>query len=154
MPTVRAADRSDCAALSAIHLACFARGWSADEFNALLTAPNAVALVANDNQNRAIGFVLVRTAADEGEIISIAVLPEARRQHIGRLLLLAASDLARTKGAAALFLEVSESNEAARALYCGLGFAEVGRRPSYYRERNVQEDALVLKAPLPLTRCS
>ena len=154
MPTVRAADRSDCTALSAIHVACFDRGWSPEEFDALLTPPDAAALIANDNQNRAIGFVLVRTAADEAEIISIAVLPEARRQHIGRLLLLAASDLARTKGAAALFLEVSESNEAARALYCGLGFAEVGRRPNYYREQNMQEDALILKAPLPLTRCS
>jgi len=154
MPIVRAADRSDCAALSAIHGACFTRGWSPGEFDVLLASPSALALIANDNQNRAIGFVLVRTAADEGEVVSIAVLPEARRQHIGRLLLLAASDLARTKGAAALFLEVSESNEAARALYSSLGFTEVGRRPGYYREPNVQEDALVLKAPLPLTRCS
>jgi ribosomal-protein-alanine N-acetyltransferase len=52
---------------------------------------------------------------------------------------------ARAAGAAAMFLEVAESNAAARALYGGLGFAPVGRRPRYYENG---EDALVLRRAL------
>jgi ribosomal-protein-alanine N-acetyltransferase len=91
------------------------------------------------------GFVLARTAADEAEVLTLAVLPAARRQGIGGALLAEALAGARLRGACAMFLEVSARNAAALALYAGAGFAEVGRRRRYYADG---ADALVLRRDL------
>ena len=79
------------------------------------------------------GFVILRHAADEAEILSIGVLPAVRRQGVGRTLLAAAVEHAGAAGAAAIFLEVGEDNAIARALYEMAGFVPVGRQPDYYR---------------------
>ena len=84
--------------------------------------------------------------ADEGEIADVAVLPAAKRRGIARALLERMSAELAEEGVHALFLEVRESNTAARALYSALGFAEVGRRPAYYRHPS--EDALLLRRDL------
>ncbi len=88
--------------------------------------------------------MLARAAADEAEILTLAVRPEARGKGLGRALLQAAINQARTLGAATMFLEVGADNPHALALYAGLGFAKVGARKAYYDGR----DALVLRLPL------
>ncbi|WP_376087518.1 GNAT family N-acetyltransferase [Roseomonas sp. CCTCC AB2023176] len=88
------------------------------------------------------GFVLARAVAGEAEVLTIAVLPERRRAGLGWSLLVAAVAEAGRRGAAALFLEVSEANAAARALYARAGAVEVGRRRRYYVDGT---DALVLR---------
>ncbi|WP_198376957.1 GNAT family N-acetyltransferase, partial [Roseomonas rubea] len=75
------------------------------------------------------------------------VRPGARRAGLGRALMRALAAEAARRGAAELFLEVSEANGSARALYTGLGAAETGRRRRYYPDGS---DALVLR--LDLTR--
>ncbi len=90
------------------------------------------------------GFVLARVAADEAEVLTLAVMPEARRAGLGRALMVAAMEAAVVRGAAAMLLEVAEGNGAARGLYAALGFSVVGRRRRYYGA----EDALVLRASL------
>jgi ribosomal-protein-alanine N-acetyltransferase len=86
------------------------------------------------------GFVVWMDAGpDEAEILNIAVRPRLRMRGIASVLLKAALDAA----PATFFLEVRESNEAARALYRKLGFAEVGIRPGYYE--NPPESAVVMK---------
>ena len=91
------------------------------------------------------GMVLARVAADEAEILTIAVLPEARRRGLGRALLEATATEAAARGAVALFLEVSAENVPARALYAGHGFVPVGQRRGYYADG---ADALVMRREL------
>jgi ribosomal-protein-alanine N-acetyltransferase len=84
-------------------------------------------------------------AADEAEILTLAVVPASRRTGLATALLHTANARAKNDGAAAMLLEVAESNEAARALYTRLGFTQVGRRRGYY---GTGKDALVLKCVL------
>ena len=88
------------------------------------------------------GMVLARIAADEAEILTLAVLPACRRQGRATSLLREAARLAALAGVHALFLEVGLTNAPARALYSAAGFAAVGRRPHYYADGS---DALVLR---------
>lgn len=130
----------DAAALAALHAAAFESPWSAGELAALLASPGVFALAEPGE-----GFVLARVAADEAEILTLAVAPGARRRGLGRRLTEAAAELAAARGAASLFLEVAEDNAAGRGLYAAAGFAETGRRPGYYaRPGAAAVDALIL----------
>ncbi len=116
-------------ALAAIHAAAFpaAEQWSAKTFSDLLELPGVFAIMAAGG-----GLLLARIAADEAEILTLAVMPEQRRRGIARRLLRDAIARLRASGAAALFLEVSVGNVPARALYAAFGFCEVAKRPGYY----------------------
>ena len=95
-----------------------------------------------ENASGVVGFVVARTVADEMEILNLAVQPEARRQGVGSALLAAAFEHGRRSGAALVFLEVRESNDAARRFYERHGFEAIGRRTRYYRHPD--EDAVLL----------
>lgn len=127
------------AALAAIHAAAFPprERWGEDAMALQLGLPGAFGLI--DARG---GMVLARVAADEAEILTIAVLPESRRQGLGRALLEAAAAEAAGRGAVALFLEVSAGNHPAQALYATCGFLPVGQRRRYYADG---ADALVLR---------
>lgn len=129
-------------ALAALHALAFppSRVWGADAIGLMLAMPGAFALWRPGE-----GFVLARVAADEAEILTLAVAPAARRRGLGAALMAAAMAGAVLRGAAAMFLEVAASNAAALALYQGLGFDGVGRRRRYYEDG---EDALVLRRDL------
>lgn len=88
------------------------------------------------------GFVIGRVAADEAEILTLAVAGAARRRGMGRALLDWMAGEVAAHGAGRLILEVSAGNDAARALYRGAGFTEIGRRRAYYPDGS---DALVLE---------
>ncbi|MEQ9643668.1 MAG: GNAT family N-acetyltransferase [Alphaproteobacteria bacterium] len=141
MIEVEAAGATTVAVIAELHAACFAEAWDTAAIARLLAMPGAYALLAL-RDNDPIGFVIARQAADELEIVSLGVRPDARR--IGAADALMRVTLARAAGAASCFLEVAESNAAARALYLKLGFAQAGRRPRYYGD----QDALVLRLVL------
>ena len=88
-------------------------------------------------------------AAGDAEILTVAVVPEARRKGVGAALITSAGVAALVRGAASMFLEVSETNDAARALYTKLGFAEAGRRRDYYATDDGWVDAIVMRRGLP-----
>ena len=91
------------------------------------------------------GFILVRTVADEAEILTLAVRPADRRRGIAAGLVARGASVAAAQGASRLFLEVAEDNDAARGLYERAGFVEAGRRPRYYaRADGSRTDALIL----------
>ena len=113
-------------ALADLHATAFAAPWSAAAIAELLAQPGVFAEGDED------GFILIRVVADEAEILTLAVRPQARRQGVGARLVQAAAGRAAGQGAARLFLEVAEDNAAARALYARCGFSEVGRRRGYY----------------------
>ena len=101
-------------------------------------------MVATDDATDAVlGYILVWFAADEAELANIAVAPSVRGRGIGGGMLDVALGAAQDRGTARMFLEVRDSNLAARALYGSRGFEQVGRRKQYYR--NPVEDGLVLR---------
>lgn len=135
--SIRPAETSDCDVLSDIHAAAFRRGWSGAEFEALLVQPGTHALLAIWRHPLGwrvpAGFILYRLAADEAEVLSVAVVPECRRRGIGRALLEEALRHLYREGARRIHLEVEDGNVAAIELYRGLEFEESGRRAGYYR---------------------
>lgn len=121
------------ARLSAIHASAFARPWSAEDFEGFLAerAVRADGLFLGRAPQPA-GFVLSRQAADEAEILSVAVAPEARGRGHARALLAAHLQRLAHAGIRTVHLEVENGNEPALALYRRLGFARVGQREGYY----------------------
>jgi len=147
-PAVRTAEPRDVARVAAIELASFADPWTADSFQASLTLDHMRFLVAVDDGGAAgagqvVGYVLAMVLGPEGEIADIAVAPEARGAGIGGLLLDEVTRRLRAHGVRTIYLEVRESNEAARRLYESRGFGHVGRRRGYYQQPS--EDALVMR---------
>lgn len=144
-PALRAVGPDDLGALAGLHAECFPEApWSSGALDLLLAQPGTVAFLAED-AGRLLGFVLLRRAADEAEVLSLGVAPQARRRGLARRLLALGSAWLGPK-TGRLFLEVAAGNEAALALYRSLGFRRVGRREKYYADGS---DALVLRRDLP-----
>jgi ribosomal-protein-alanine N-acetyltransferase len=85
----------------------------------------------------AAGFLLSRQAADEEELLLIAVRPEMRRRGIAGALIERFIAQARARGGNRLFLEMRDGNPAER-LYLEHGFVPVGRRPNYYNRGKIK----------------
>ena len=99
-----------------------------------------------EHDGKVVGIIVTRIAADEAEILNLAVVSKLRRRGVARGLLLTALAAARALKARRAFLEVRKSNLGARAFYTRMGFIEFGRRRAYYREP--AEDALILTLAL------
>jgi ribosomal-protein-alanine N-acetyltransferase len=129
--------------MAEIHAACFPdRPWKAGEFEQLMDQGGVFWGV--DHKKR--GFVLVRAAPGEAEILTLAVDPAHRREGVARDLVLNVLRTCPMLNLEHLFLEVAADNEAASRLYAGLGFEEVGRRKAYYtRGEAPPVDAVVMK---------
>jgi ribosomal-protein-alanine N-acetyltransferase len=147
-PVVEAATLRDAAALAQLHGASFHRGWGEGEFETMLREPNT--LVHRLRRGRkVIGFAVSRMAADEAEILSIAVAAGQRGQGLSRGLLLTHLGHLVGRGVKTVFLEVEENNQPARRLYARTGFSIVGRRERYYRQAGGDElNALVMRRDL------
>lgn len=112
----------------------------------LLAVPGCFACVATGGpDDRPLGMALVRIAADEAELLTIGVVPAARRQGIADGVLTESVASAAARRAVRLFLEVSVANAPAMGLYHTAGFIEVGRRRRYYPDGS---DALVMARAL------
>jgi ribosomal-protein-alanine N-acetyltransferase len=109
----------------------------------------AVFALVHGNGAEAQGFVMAWTAAGDAELLTVAVVPEARRRGFGAALVTAAGVTALVRGAVSMHLEVAEDNLAARALYAKLGYEEAGRRSAYYAGEGGAIDAIVMRRTLP-----
>jgi ribosomal-protein-alanine N-acetyltransferase len=147
-PTLSEASPRDAATVAALHAASFRRGWSEQEVEALLLDRKVIAHRATVG-GKLVGFIIARQAADEAEILSVAVVSRQRgRGHARTLLALHLRRLAGL-GTRAVFLEVDENNRPARRLYDRAGFHEVGKRPNYYTAPDGKPaTALVLRRDL------
>lgn len=141
---VRPARPGDLPALLRIERDAFPVPWSERAFRMVLRRDPGAILVA-ERSGRVAGYAALWVSADEAELADLAVAPEERRRGVGSTLLQACLREAAARGAREIFLQVRESNQAARGLYGEAGFREVGRRPRYYRAP--PEDALVLSRP-------
>jgi len=122
--------------------------WGTEWVARILALPGAFAALAIAPEP--VGFALCLPAGAAVDIAAIGVLPQKRLGGIGRMLLAYCETNARAAGAARLMLEVAADNDAARAFYSALGFAESARRAGYYRARpgGAPRDALVLSKAL------
>lgn len=147
---LRPARAEDLSAVAAIEAACFKSDpWPRQSFEAFLDRRGVSFMVAEDAESAAgiLGYVILLCVADEGELLNLAVAHDSRRGGVGAALLRHVLDLAAAHGIRTVYLEVRDSNDAARKLYSSHGFIEVGRRRRYY-ERPV-EDALILQRAAP-----
>ena len=138
------------AEVAILHGRLFSPGWDEASMKALLEHPAATSLIAvSGNPKTVVGFVIGQLASDEAEVLSIGTAPDWQRAGLGRMLLEGLIRAAKRGEAKRLFLEVAEDNEAALALYRGLGFQETGRRKKYYqRPDGSTADALTLALDL------
>jgi len=150
---IRPAVHADVAAMVAIERASFSDPWTAAAIASTLRYDHMRVLVAEDRGDlggdgagKALGYVVAMIAGPEAEIADLAVSPEARRRGIGRALIDRLLAELAERGVVSVFLEVRESNRAARALYESRAFRGIGRRRGYYRLP--PEDALLLKREL------
>jgi ribosomal-protein-alanine N-acetyltransferase len=142
---IRPAAPADLEAIAAIERASFGDPWSLKSFTDSLAHTFVRMNVAEDEAGIA-GYSVVWVSGEECELANLAVDPARRRTGLGTLLLDALLQQAHDERLMVMFLEVRASNTAARRLYAGRGFHEVGRRPDYYK--NPVEDALVLRRDL------
>ena len=137
---------ADIDAVTQLESVAFADPWTRQAFEAALKERHARFRVARSPDGSVVGYLIAWFVFDEAEIANVAVVPTARRRGIARALLEAILVEARASQVARVFLEVRESNSAARGLYGSMGFMPIARRPRYYRKP--VEDAIVLRLEL------
>lgn len=137
---------ADAVALAGVHAHGFDHPWSARDIEELFAGPGVYGFLAADDAP--LGMILCRVVADDCEILTIAVTPDARRRGVGKALVRAAMGAAAQAGADAAFLEVAVDNAPAAALYAGLGFRRIGLRKGYYDRPEGEVDALVMRLDL------
>ena len=140
---VEPATLRDAPKLAQLHGESFHRGWGETEFETMLAERNTLVHRLRIGRNT-VGFAVSRMAADEAEILSIAVAESHRGRGLSRNLLLTHLGHLAGRGVRTVFLEVEENNQPARRLYDGTGFAVAGRRERYYREANGEQLNAVL----------
>lgn len=140
---------ADAGELAALHSLCFdpADAWAGSAFAGSLEQPEIFGTQVRIG-GRLAAFLLGRVVADQAEIITLAVSPAFRRRHLALKLVRVFLQEAFARGAGQVFLEVAADNNAAQALYAGLGFEPVGVRSGYYPSgRSAKVLALSLRPP-------
>lgn len=127
--------------LALLDAQCFSLPWSENSFAEALNGKGYSFFGCFEGE-RLLGYGGMLTVLDEADVTNVAVLPEARRQGIGRALVEALIEEAKARDLVCLHLEVREGNEGARRLYEALGFVTDGRRKGYYRQPT--EDAILM----------
>jgi [ribosomal protein S18]-alanine N-acetyltransferase len=140
---------SDVAYIAALEAQIHAAPWTSGNFRDALAA--GYSATVGEREGRIVAYGVLMLAPGEAQILNLSVVPDSRRQGLGRELLRRFIDDARRLGAGQIFLEVRVSNVGAIALYAAEGFAPVGRRENYYPALQggaIREDALVMRRPV------
>lgn len=139
---------ADLAYVAALEAQIHAAPWSYGNFRDALAAGYSAQV--GEREGRIVAFGVMMLAPGEAQLLNLSVVPDSRRQGLGRALLMRFVEDATRAGAEQMFLEVRVSNDAAIALYAALGFAPVARRHRYYpaTTRSQMEDALVMRCRL------
>jgi ribosomal-protein-alanine N-acetyltransferase len=140
---------ADLAYVTALEAQIHASPWTMGNFRDALTAGYSACV--GERECRIVAYGVLMLAPGETQILNLSVVPDARREGLGRTLLRRFIDDARQLGAEQIFLEVRASNVAAISLYETEGFAPVARRVAYYPGATTdaaREDALVMRRAL------
>jgi ribosomal-protein-alanine N-acetyltransferase len=123
----------------------FGERWTRSQCAGILPRTGVELRIASLDGSAPVGFSLMRTVADEAELLLIAVAPSARRRGVGQALLDDFTARAVADGADKLHLEVRDGNPAIK-MYSAAGFAIAGRRVDYYHGADGgHHDALTLR---------
>lgn len=146
-PDLRPARTADVARVTALEADLFgADAWSEQQVGDELSAPGRAMLVATgEHGSDVVGYAVLGVSGDVADLLRIGVAPAARRTGVASALLAHLRRAAAAAGAERLLLEVSAANSGAAAFYADAGFAEIHRRPRYYRDG---ADAVVLELTL------
>lgn len=145
-PALRPMVLADISAVLVVERAAYFSPWAESHFRDSLRQDHECwVLVAGETF---LGHGILSAVAHEGELLNLCVAPEAQGQGLGAHLLSHLLDRARARECDEVFLEVRESNGAARRLYRRAGFQEIGRRRGYYPGPEGAEDARVLRREL------
>lgn len=126
-----------------IDQASFTLPWTERSFHYEVTGNNASRCWVVETENREVAAMLVLwLIVDEAHIATIATHPEYRRRGYAKAMLVEALRSAREEGAVSALLEVRAHHSVAQKIYHDLGFVDVGRRASYYRDNG--EDAILM----------
>ncbi|MGN0268272.1 MAG: ribosomal protein S18-alanine N-acetyltransferase [Lachnospiraceae bacterium] len=139
--TIRIMNSEDIAAVAELERELFSDAWNERSLENTLFYRQETSFAA-ELDGQVTGYLFFMAAADEGELLRIGVSPACRRLGIGQALIEQMNDYARDNGIGSIWLEVRESNEAARRLYEKSGFVIQGYRKRYYH--NPDEDAAIM----------
>ena len=135
----------DAPRLAALHATGFERPWSVKGWEEMLRQSTTLCLGVEASDDALSAAIAVQFAFDTAEILTLVTAPSARRTGLARHLVEAALTHAGERGMSRMYLEVSESNDAARELYAKLAFRTDGRRRAYYSDGR---DAVLLSREL------
>jgi ribosomal-protein-alanine N-acetyltransferase len=133
---------ADLDAVEAIERAVYSHPWTRGNFADSLAAGYPCWVL--ECSGLLAGYAVTMIAAGEAHLLNLSVAAPLQRRGLGSELLRSVERLARDGGAATLYLEVRESNFAARRLYRRHGFAEIGLRKAYYPALQGREDAVTM----------
>lgn len=126
----------------------FGEGWTRSQCAGILPLSGVILTLAYGETGEAEGFSLLRTVADEAELLLLAVVPASQGRGVGKALLDHFIDHARARGIRRLHLEVRDGNPAV-GMYQAFGFSAEGRRSKYYSGGDgSQHDALTMARSL------
>lgn len=137
---IRRYKKEDFQSVITLDCMCFQDTWNEKNWRDALSMKQYRCFLAEE-ENEIRGFLLVSSAADEGEILKIAVDSAHRGKAYGLELLKTAFSVWKSEGIKSVFLEVRSSNSPAICLYEKVGFKKIGIRKNYYRQS--AEDAIV-----------
>ena len=143
--TVREAREGDLLSLLEIERTASHDPWGERAIRSQLSSEVGLSLVCEEG-GRVLGSLYLSLIPPEGEVLALAVLPDARRRGAGRLLLENGMKMLKSGGACVLYLDARASNAPALALYSSLGFREIGRRRGFYSLP--KEDAVLMEREL------
>ena len=129
-------------ALATMHALCFEKAWNEKAFTDLLCLPTCVGFL-NDQS-----FVLFSVCEDQAEILTLGVVPNARKKGVALSLLVHSFEELKNLGVKEIFLDVNVNNLPARRLYEKTKFQQISVRKDYYDEDGQKSDALILKKVL------
>lgn len=135
-------DKTHVAEIAQLERICFSDPWSEKSIASEVNNPLSLWIVALD-EGHVVGYVGSQAVLGWADMMNLAVMPEYRKQGIGRTLVCNLIERLKQNQVSCLTLEVRCSNINAISLYHSLGFVQVGKRPGYYH--NPREDALILR---------
>ena len=137
---------TDVAQIAALDAEVSPSPWAESTFTASLKAGHLAWVL--ECQQEILGFGVISLAADECQILNLAIQPRWQKQGLGTRLIKRMLNFAREHKALYCYLEVRTSNKNAQTLYTKLGFVTMAVRRDYYGTHNGREDAIIMRADL------
>ena len=141
--SLRALDLQDAQDMAKLHNLSFETAWPEADMVSHLESDICLGI-----DKPLTGFIIIRSVADQAEILTLAVHPDHRRTGLARQLVSAGELKASEAGADIMFLEVAEDNPRAIALYRSSAYQQISRRPGYYRRQHGRVGALIFRKDL------